>query len=981
LNINHIQHKGIFQKQFTYRLRKSWYIIRYLLISLLIPGLTACGEDSDGFPENEIFSPPKVSQLGMTPRAEVNVTLSPTYVYFDEGSRPEQGSVITWFIDNAMQTIAPLFTPTKNDETRLIHFCITPIAAYGSNDTGSSTCSQAEQIAPAAGEAPEALEVNIPSQLQPGQKAEGNYLYYDADDDHEGESLLSWFINGELAGEKLSITLPDDSEGNQLKFCVTPKAVTGSPKTGVEQCVTRLIIGSYTSPIASDLDISPSPITGTKLLGSYLFSDANNRHEGGSLVKWKLNGITSHTGISITLPASTEQSQLSFCVTPIAAYGNNDTGKEVCSSPSIIVPKPGSAPVAIDVMVTSELQPGQRVVATYLYEDADNDIEGASITQWLINGIDSGNGLSLPLPLNSEGNTLQFCVTPMAQTGQPNQGELTCSPVLIIAPKSGAAPVAGQVAITTPLQPGQSTSASYLYSDADGDIEGASVTLWRLDGVDSGNDLTMMLPADSEGKPLQFCVTPVALTGAPNTGFQVCDTQIIKGSYTPPEASNLSISPSPVTGTLLTGSYLYSDANNRPEDSSTLVWKVDGSDYSTGNTVSLPVSQEGNSLSFCVTPIAAYGENNIGSQTCTSSAIAPRAGSAPSASNLSWDSFVKPSTLLTVSYDYSDDDGDNEGVSLFSWKLDNVEVSQNISYTPAANSGGKSLSFCVSPVAVSGSPKTGAQVCITSDIAAILLTGELKLGETLTLDVKGYTETGVTWKSTHPTDNAIKSTSNVSYTIARSPITQSAMNIVGYDVEMCVTTTEEGEICKLASQYPVTAVTGGLPMTIDGSNQITSRAVAPVDYIELTIATVTKRLHRPLSAIESTLLNVTVPAAPLPDGQDNENGSNVFWGLYTWSNADALCTARTMTLAVEGNTDVSDPFGLKQFYDDAAANYGEFADAHATNALGWGTDNEYYWSSSDIGGGSHRDFYMVSGAPGTLTDTTPEYAACLEIVP
>jgi len=944
-------------------------------------GLTACGEDSDGFPGNEIFSPPVASNLQIAPQAEVNILLSAIYTFSDSGGRPEKDSIITWFIDNTARHSGAQFTPNQTDESHWLHFCITPKAAYGNNDAGISRCSEAERIAPTLGEAPEALEVSIPSQLQPGQTVAGSYLYYDADDDHEGESLLNWFLDGQLFTEQNHLTLPYDSEGAELKFCVTPIALTGTPKSGLEQCASRTIIGTYTPPIANKVNITPSPITGTALMGSYLFSDSNNRPEGNSLLQWKLDGAIFQTGASVTLAAYTERKQLSFCVTPIAAYGSNNTGGEVCSSPTIIAPKPGSAPLASDIVVTSELQPGQRVIGSYLYSDFDGDIEGPSITQWLLNGIDSGNGLSLSLPLNSEGNTLQFCVTPMAQTGQPNQGELTCSPVLIIAPKSGAAPVAGQVAITTPLQPGQSTSASYLYSDADGDIEGASVTLWRLEGVDSGNDLTMMLPADSEGKPLQFCVTPVALTGAPNIGFQVCDTQVITGSYTQPTASNLSISPSPIIGSLLTGSYLYGDANNRPEDTSSLIWKINGSDYSTGNTVSLPVSQEGNSLSFCVTPIAAYGENDIGAEVCTSSIIAPKSGSAPSVSNLSWDTFVKPSTLLTVSYDYSDDDGDNEGVSLFSWKLDNVEVSQNISYTPAANSGGKSLSFCVSPVAVSGSPKTGAQVCITSDIAAILLTGELKLGETLTLDVKGYTETGVTWKSTHPTDNAIKSTSNVSYTIARSPITQSAMNIVGYDVEMCVTTTEEGEICKLASLYPVTAVTGGLPMTIDGSNQITSRAVAPVDYIELTIATVTKRLHRPLSAIESTLLNVTVPAAPLPDGQDNENGSNVFWGLYTWPNADALCTARTMTLAVEGNTDVSDPFGLKQFYDDAAANYGEFADAHVTNALGWGTDNEYYWSSSDIGGGSHRDFYMVSGAPGTLTDTTPEYAACLEIVP
>ncbi|QDO85094.1 hypothetical protein FM037_19970 [Shewanella psychropiezotolerans] len=1052
--------------------------VNFRFLSLMITAtlLTACGGDDDGFPSYETFSPPTATQLSTSPQAEVDTILSLDYQFNDAANRPEGGSKVSWYLDNQLQNHDSQFTPSKLHEGQWLHFCVTPIAAYGNNNTGSQVCSIAELILPTSGSVPVAENILIISPLQPGSKIEGSYLYTDADDDAEAASQLIWRLNSSEVAQGLHYLLPVNSEGAILSFCVTPKSLTGEPNIGAEACDTKTVIGSYTPPTASKLLISPTPVIGNLLNGSYLYNDANNRPEGDSLLSWEVDGTEVATGSTVTLVVADEGKDISFCVTPLATYGQNAIGLQVCSAPSNIDPKAGSAPVASSLAISSPLQPGQSVTASYFYSDADGDIEASSLTQWRIDNLASGTGLSLTLPIDSEGKTLQLCVTPIAQTGSPKQGLQVCfsqnitgtytaptATILLISPapvvgtlltgsylyndansrpegaslltwkldgtevsagetltlaatdegkiltfcvtpvaayginatgtqvcstpasifpKAGSAPEASGLTISSPLQPGQSVTASYLYSDANGDIEASSLTQWLIDNLASGTGLSLTLPIDSEGKTLQLCVTPIAQTGSPKQGLQVCFSQNITGTYTAPTATILLISPTPVVGTLLTGSYLYNDANSRPEGASLLSWQVDGTEIATGSTVTLVVADEGKDISFCVTPLATYGQNATGDQVCTLAAnINPKAGSAPSTTNLSWDTFVKPSTFLTVSYDFIDSDGDAEGVSLFSWKLDNVEVSQNISYTPLADSGGKSLSFCVTAVAVSGTPKIGSQACITTDIAAILLTGELKLNQTLTLDVKGYSETGVTWKSTNPADNAVRSTSNTSYTISRLPITQSAFRLVGYDVEVCVTTVEEGEICNLVSQYPVTSVTGGLPMTLDGSNQITSRAIASVDYIELTIATVTKRLHRPLSIIESVLLNAAIPASPLHDGQDSEIGSNVLWGLYTWPNADALCTARGMTLAVEGNTDVSNPFGLKQFYDAAEASYPEFASAHVGNALGWGVDNEYYWSSSDIGGGSHRDFYMVTGSPGSIADTTPEYAACLELVP
>lgn len=856
-----------------------------LLLSMALL-LSACGGDDDGFPTAETFVPPEASDLGVSPGPVVATLLTAAYQFSDQQSRPEGDSLIEWFVDGALVGQGHEYTSKLSHEGLPLFFCVTPKAAYGSNDTGVRVCSVEQMLQPKPGQAPVASEVAIALPLQPGSNAKASYQYADADGDLEGASQTQWRIDGDAVGTGLTLLLPPDSEGKNLQFCVTPVAKTGEPKQGLTVCDTQRILGSYLPPVANNVRISPTPMVGSALTGSYSYADMALRPEGASLQRWVLAGADIAFGLGYTPTTDAEGKLLRFCVTPVAAWGVNSVGAEVCSAPLAIAPKPGSAPTATSV------------------------------------------------------------------------------------------------AIATPLQPGQATFASYVYGDADGDAEGASQTLWRVDGVEVGVGLSLTLPADSEGKSLQFCVTAVALTGEPKQGAEVCVTENIIGSYLPPQASNLAFSPSAVVGGSLNGSYDYSDSQSRPEGSSVLVWQIDGTDFATGSSVLLPVAQEGNDLRFCVTPVAAWGENDTGVQACSApETIAPKPGSAPTAANLSWDTLPKANVLLGVNYDYADADGDLEAVSLFSWKLDGTEVSQNISYTPPMGSEGQTLSFCVTPVAATGTPKVGSETCITTQLAAILLSGELRLYETLTLDVRGYSVTGVSWKSTKPGDGFIRSTDVNGFSIQRSTDTESAFNLVGYDIEVCVTTVEEGELCRLASEYPSDEVTGGLPMALDGSNNVIERAVAPIDYVDLTIGGVTKRLHRPLTVPESILLQLSLPGAPNHDGFNSESGSLVQNTLYTWPNADALCTARGMTLAVEGENDTSDPFGLRQYYDELASRYPAIPVAHAARALGWGVDVDYYWSSSDAGGGSHMDFYMAAGDAGSIDDTTPEYAACQETLP
>jgi len=94
---------------------------------------------------------------------------------------------------------------------------------------------------------------------------------------------------------------------------------------------------------------------------------------------------------------------------------------------------------------------------------------------------------------------------------------------------SNAAPVASSVSITGTPQTGSALGASYAYSDADGDAEGASTFRWVRNstntGVSGGSTVgtsTTYTPVTADvGAYLYFCVTPIATAGT-STGTEAC---------------------------------------------------------------------------------------------------------------------------------------------------------------------------------------------------------------------------------------------------------------------------------------------------------------------------------------------------------------------------------------------------------------------------------------------------------------------------
>lgn len=83
-----------------------------------------------------------------------------------------------------------------------------------------------------------------------------------------------------------------------------------------------------------------------------------------------------------------------------------------------------------------------------------------------------------------------------------------------------AAPTATDVSISGTAQVGQTLTGSYIYADANGDLEGTSTYQWYSNGgsgavaISGATALTYVVQATDLGKTILFEVTPVAATGS-----------------------------------------------------------------------------------------------------------------------------------------------------------------------------------------------------------------------------------------------------------------------------------------------------------------------------------------------------------------------------------------------------------------------------------------------------------------------------------
>ena len=227
------------------------------------------------------------------------------------------------------------------------------------------------------------------------------------------------------------------------------------------------------------------------------------------------------------------------------------------------------------------------------------------------------------------------------------------------------------------LVEGDTLVSNYVYSDADGDEQGATTLRWLRDGVEISGETasTYMVAAADVGEPVSFEITPVSTNGA--VGTPVVSPTITTTNNAPVATSVVITGDSngvAKLGDTLTGTYIYSDFESDIEGPTAFRWLRDGSSIA-GVTVSsynLVAADVGSVIRFEVTPFSNSG-TSPGAVVLSAAVSVPN--NAPTASPVTLVGNPYSGQILSGAYTYSDIEGDlDAGASTFRWLRDGVEI-------------------------------------------------------------------------------------------------------------------------------------------------------------------------------------------------------------------------------------------------------------------------------------------------------------------
>ena len=243
-------------------------------------------------------------------------------------------------------------------------------------------------------------------------------------------------------------------------------------------------------------------------------------------------------------------------------------------------------PEATNLDPYGQLYAGKTISALYDYRDENDDAENGTLYSWylsddalgtnkeIIAGVNEDRYL---LKTNDAGKYISFEVTPYDGQDYGLRVESNLRGPIQLANNP---PTATNVTISGGLEIGDTLTATYDYSDIEGDVEIASFYQWYISDdalgnnqkeISGANELTFTTTQAQENKYISFKVSPYDGVGFGNKE----ESQLIGpigNSY--PVVNNVIITGVLKEGEVLTASYDYSDFDNEPENGSVYKWYI-----------------------------------------------------------------------------------------------------------------------------------------------------------------------------------------------------------------------------------------------------------------------------------------------------------------------------------------------------------------------------------------------------------------------
>ncbi len=612
-------------------------------------------------------TPPGAATLAIQPSPpRTDDILTATYAFSDVDNDGESGSEIRWIRDNdevphlRNQRTVPASETLKG---QVWSFSVRP---RDGTDLGATVASPVVLI---ANTPPTASNVQIsPASPSSNSSLSVSYDYADADGDTQLGSEIRWYRNGQLQADlNNEPTVPGARVQLNDTWYYKLRPRDGAA-LGMEVTSTTVEVGS-SAPTVTNVQVTPNPPrTDNTLTASYLYSDPDDQPETNSQIRWFKNGVlTDSTSKTVPASATTKGDLWHFTITPCdntPRCGVMQTSPTVTignTAPTASTPTVGPpSPKATDALTVS-----------YGYADADADLESGSEIRWIRNGVEQASLANLrTLPAGTAGKNQTWYFTLRPKDGADFGEAVTSEPVTI----GNTAPQVTQLEILPAAPRATDTlTASYTYSDVDGDSQSNSKVQWFLNGVEDPGLLNAVSVPPSKlarGQTWRFTVTPSDGT-TPGTA---ASSQPVTIQNSPPVVANLAITPNlPNAGEALTATYAFSDADKDAQLDSELRWFKNGVEQTALFgllTVPAGTTVKGERWSFSVRP-----KDGTSFGTPLTSAEVSIANSAPRANSLA----LKPpqpgtDDNLEAAYTYLDTDGDAESGTELRWFRNGVEA-------------------------------------------------------------------------------------------------------------------------------------------------------------------------------------------------------------------------------------------------------------------------------------------------------------------
>lgn len=341
-------------------------------------------------------------------------------------------------------------------------------------------------------------------------------------------------------------------------------------------------------PVASYPVVVGDPRPGLTVYASYVYTDVDGDTQGGTTFQWYratdaggggMNQINLATAGSYKIKDGDFGFFIGFKVIPGAATGLTP-GAEV-TTPIFVAVATNDPPVAVISDITGSLNVNDVLTGHYTYSDYEGDLESGSVFQWDTASASNGTyapisetSISHQITMDEQGVYFKFIVTPKAGTGTKTGSKDTSNYFgpANSKPKASAVHIAGTTSVNSTLR------GRYTYSDADSDDEGSSLYQWYRGGstISGANDTLYQLTVYDVDKMITFKVTPVAVTGYPDTGDPKTSNgvgPVSDPASTLPTAINVCISGTRGINEQLNGKYVFINPGY-DEGSSYYIWYV-----------------------------------------------------------------------------------------------------------------------------------------------------------------------------------------------------------------------------------------------------------------------------------------------------------------------------------------------------------------------------------------------------------------------